>query len=247
MKKRAITTKALLAVCCILAGLLLSSDSIQAAKIKNDAQAVKKAQKDVPNAQITEIDLDYEKGELVYEIQLVKGTKKYDITYCASNGKKLSFSWEKLYVSPQYGKALISREKCQSLAKKKVKKASVLSIARKTDDGVDIYKVKLKAGRKQYTLEYHARTGKLIEFEWELKQSSPGKSGNSRKGYIGVEKAKEIALAKVPGATVVKAEFDKDDGVPIYEVELVKGPYEYDFEIHAKTGKILKQEQDWND
>lgn len=243
MRKRATTTKALLAVCCILAGLLPSSDSACAANI-NDAQAVKKALKDVPNAQITEIDLDYEKGELVYDIQLVKGMKKYDITYSASSGKKLSYSWEKMYVSPRYDKAPVGREKCQSLAKKKVKNASILSIAEKTDDGVDIYKVKLKAGRKQYKLEYHARTGKLIEFEWELKNSS---SGNSRNGYIGIEKAKGIALAKVPGATVVKAEFDNDDGIPVYEIELVKGFYEYDFEIHAKTGKILKQEQDWND
>ncbi len=38
-----------------------------------------------------------------------------------------------------------------------------------------------------------------------------------------------------------------DDGVPVYEVELILGNYEYEFKIHAKTGKILKQERDWID
>ena len=59
-----------------------------------------------------------------------------------------------------------------------------------------------------------------------------------------MEKAKQIALAEVPGATVVKAEFDNDDGVPVYEVELVKDAWEYEFKIHAKTGQILERDQD---
>jgi uncharacterized membrane protein YkoI len=36
-----------------------------------------------------------------------------------------------------------------------------------------------------------------------------------------------------------------DDGVPVYEVEIIKGDYEYDVEIHAKTGKILEVDKDY--
>lgn len=245
MKQNKTLRKILLVICCICAALLVCPNSVSAAKIKNERQAIKLAKKEVPNAEITEIDRDYEDGVLVYEIELVKGSKKYNITYRASNGKKLAYSWEKMYVSPKRSKAMISKSTCRRLAKKKVKSGTILSLTRKIDDGVDIYKVKMKSGSKQYTLEYHARTGSLIEYEWKLKTYSH--TGNTGKGYIGVEKAKAIALAKVPGATIVKAEFDTDDGVPIYEIELVKGNYEYDFEIHAKTGEILKQETDWND
>lgn len=38
----------------------------------------------------------------------------------------------------------------------------------------------------------------------------------SDKKYIGEEKAREIALAKVPGGRVVKAEYDMEDGRIVY-------------------------------
>ena len=71
------------------------------------------------------------------------------------------------------------------------------------------------------------------------------KSSSSK--YIGVPKAKSIANKKVPGAQVVKVEYDNDDGIPVYEVEMIKGNMEYELKIHAKTGKILEYEQDMLD
>ena len=38
-----------------------------------------------------------------------------------------------------------------------------------------------------------------------------------------------------------------DDGIPVYEIEMIKGEYEYELKIHAKTGKILEKEKDWID
>ena len=43
---------------------------------------------------------------------------------------------------------------------------------------------------------------------------------------------------------MIKVEFDMDDGVPVYEVEVINGEYEYDVEIHAKTGTILDVDMD---
>ena len=64
--------------------------------------------------------------------------------------------------------------------------------------------------------------------------------------YIGVEKAKSIALkdAGVSGATFVKAKLDTEDGVKVYDVEFYKGNVEYDYEIDAITGKILEKDRD---
>ena len=68
---------------------------------------------------------------------------------------------------------------------------------------------------------------------------------------IGLEKAKEIALKhaglKSSEVTRMKAEKDLDDGIVKYEVEFEKGRMEYDYEIHAETGKILKAEKDFDD
>lgn len=235
----------LLTVCCACTALAAQPGNVQAAKLASAAAARQKALQKVPNASITQVERDFSDGVPVYEVELVKGNKKYDLTYRVSDAKMLEYGWEKISVAANRTKPLISRNKCKNLATGQVKNGKILSLSRKTDDGIDVYKVKMTAGNKRYTLEYHARTGALIEYDWKITASSS--AAESSKGYIGLAKAKQIALSKVSGATVVKAEFDMDDGVPVYEVELVKGIYEYEYKIHAKTGKILEYEKDIND
>lgn len=62
--------------------------------------------------------------------------------------------------------------------------------------------------------------------------------------YISLDKAKEIALAQadVSAADAVfeDKEFDFDDGITIYELEFTAGGNEYEYDVHAVTGKILK-------
>ena len=64
--------------------------------------------------------------------------------------------------------------------------------------------------------------------------------------YIGIEKAKAIALkdAKVIDVTFVKVKLDTEDGVKVYDVEFYKGNVEYDYEIDAITGKIREKDLD---
>lgn len=229
----------LLTVCFVFADITFFSTPVSAKSITSIYQAKRLARQKVKGATVTEADKDYENGELVYEVTLVKGKKEYDLTYRASDAKLVSYSWEfpSVYVSKGKGK-IISKSKCKRLAKKQVSGGSITSIVKKRSDGIDIYKVKMKKSNKKYELKFHARTGKLLEYEWKL----TAKSGSK---YIGTEKAKEIALKKVGGGHVMKVEFDMDDGIPVYEVEIIKGDYEYDVEIHAKTGKVLEVDKDY--
>ena len=77
-------------------------------------------------------------------------------------------------------------------------------------------------------------------------------TGNvSETGLIGQEKAKEIAFAKAgTNATAVsdlEVEFDCDDGVLVYEVEFRSGNNEYEYDINAKDGTILKENVEIDD
>ena len=45
----------------------------------------------------------------------------------------------------------------------------------------------------------------------------------------------------------LKAEFDVDDGVPQYDVEFKHDGWEYEYEIHAESGKILKWDKEKDD
>lgn len=57
-----------------------------------------------------------------------------------------------------------------------------------------------------------------------------------------IEKAK--AAVNVTEATVVKCKLEYDDGVQIYDVELVSGSTRYDLELDAATGAVREQQQE---
>ncbi len=65
---------------------------------------------------------------------------------------------------------------------------------------------------------------------------------------ISKDKAKEIAL-KHAGLTEAeitryKSELDLERDVLVYEIEFDSGNYEYDYEINASNGEIIKSEKD---
>ena len=53
-----------------------------------------------------------------------------------------------------------------------------------------------------------------------------------------------LTAAEVTG---LRVDFEYDDGIPEYEVDFCHGGYEYDYEIHAETGKILFYDKDRDD
>jgi uncharacterized membrane protein YkoI len=64
-------------------------------------------------------------------------------------------------------------------------------------------------------------------------------------GLIGEEKAKQLALARVEGASsehLWDFDLDRDDGRMEYEGEIRYNGMEYEFEIDAKSGEFIK----WN-
>lgn len=222
--------------------LMCGVTTVEAKKMTSADEAEKAALKKVPSATVVKVESDDDDGTAVYEVELLKDGKEHNFEYRASDGKLIQYGWE-INNPPQSDqeKKDLSRKSIQKKAQKKVKKATVLSTALKYDDGRSEYKVKLKKGSKTYTLVYDSKSGSLSEYEWEI-TSSPSSSGK-----ISLEKAKSIAKKKAPGASIVKAKLDHDDGVQVYEIELVKGNYEYEVKIDARTGKILEFEKDIED
>ena len=78
-----------------------------------------------------------------------------------------------------------------------------------------------------------------------------GKDNPDTSKFIGEDKAKEIALGKAElkaeDVSFVKVELDRDDGIWQYEVEFKKGKTEYDADIKAEDGAILKWDVDYDD
>lgn len=120
---------------------------------------------------------------------------------------------------------------------------------RERDDGRLTYDVDFYAGNKEYDYEILAADGTILSYDADIEgYRIPSSTSTSSSGYIGVERAKEIALQhaglSASGVNFVKAEFDYDDGRAEYEIEFHHNFREYEYTIDAASGTILEAERD---
>ena len=120
---------------------------------------------------------------------------------------------------------------------------------RERDDGRLTYDVDFYAGNKEYDYEILAANGTILSYDADIEgYRIPSSTSTSSSGYIGVERAKEIALQHAglssSGVNFVKAEFDHDDGRAEYEIEFHHNFREYEYTIDAASGTILEAERD---
>lgn len=135
----------------------------------------------------------------------------------------------------------IGSQRAGEIALQKAGGGTLSKIEFDEDDGRKIYEGKIIRDDTQYEFEIDARTGSILEWEQKRVVSS------TKTALIGAEKAKSIALSKLPGATLVEMELEYDDGRLHYKGELVRDHLEAEFEIDAYTGTILDWELDDRD
>lgn len=171
-------------------------------------------------------------------------------------------------------KAYIGHDKAKSIALKDagVQEADAykLSVELDYEHGVMVYEVEFDVGGYEYEYDVDAASGEILWRESERDddyhhdghtqqpaatakpgtgQSQPAASQSG--DVIGKEKAKAIALshAGLSESQVykLKCELDRDDGKVLYEVEFKADGYEYEYDIDAANGDILKWDKDWDD
>ena len=124
------------------------------------------------------------------------------------------------------------------------------------DESPAHYEVEIRSqSGEEFEYKIDAYTGAILESKREaadgtevpvVQPSNPAPSGD-----IGHAKAKSIALnhASVDVSTVydMNIKMDVENGAIVYEVEFKSGNKEYDYEIDATTGAILKHEAEIDD
>lgn len=126
------------------------------------------------------------------------------------------------------------------------------------DDGRDEYDVEFFADGYEYDYEIDAVTGKVVSYDREIERTRETKASTAetKPSEPAVEKiskseAESIALShagfKKSEVKGLRTEYGRDDGVYEYEVEFYANGYEYDYEINAKTGKIISRDKDRDD
>ena len=155
--------------------------------------------------------------------------------------------------------AQITQSEAQSiaLAHAGVSSANALGMECKLDwdDGTLIYEVEFRANGIEYEYDILASDGTIMKAErdgdddWYAPTVSTGSTATA--SLIGEAAAKSAALqhAGVSQSDVsgIKCELDKDDGSYRYELEFRVGRTEYEYEVDAQTGAIIKAEQEIDD
>ena len=147
-----------------------------------------------------------------------------------------------LYI-PAEAAGNISKTKAKTIALKdaKVKKKNAVFIKAKLekDDGIKQYDIEFITKKYKYEYEIKAKNGKILDRDKEKIKNYKGKD-------IGKTKAKNIALKdagfKKSQVEFTKCHLDVEHHIRIYEVEFIKGIKEYEYDINAKTGKILDKD-----
>ena len=162
--------------------------------------------------------------------------------------------------------ATLSAEEAQTIAIEDAGfKADEVNVLKTTLDREDMdYEVEfvVSANNERYDYEIDARSGAILSVDREqgrsaqAAQSSQPAAGNAQTnangpqaaGEITADDAKNIALqhAGVNAADVIYTDvsYDYDDGRTEWSVDFATSSHEYDYEIAASDGSILKSEKE---
>ena len=116
-------------------------------------------------------------------------------------------------------------------------------------------------GRLEYEIEFIRRTGSsYTEYDYEIDANTGAIvstdrdaehfHGSQTTASVTADRARQIALAEVSGATASNIrdfDIDEDDGRLEYEVTIWYNGTEYEFTIDASTGRITERETDRED
>lgn len=230
---------------------------------------------EVNEADVTkfEIELDVEKGVMVYDIEFDCGGFEYDYDVNAETGEVVKSQKEQdgkknsSAADPNNGStgngadaAYVGEDAALSAALTHAglaADAAVEAYECKLDreKGQMVYELEFVFGGFEYDYDINAESGAVVKYEKEYAEvyTAPAEKPDAAdpSGIITESEAKAIALshAELTEAEVqkLKCKTDKDDGVLVYEVEFKVGQTEYEYEISAMGGSVIKYDVEQDD
>lgn len=184
-----------------------------------------------------------------------KSLKKIILTGLAFSALTLNIKSATAGASTLAAKNIITEDSAKDAALKDAglsgKTVHYTNVEIEHDDGRTLYDIDFMIDGTKYSYEIDANDGSVISKEVKNAPKRKKKVAKKKSNYIGTKKAKSIALkhAKVSAksATFESVHLDKENGIYVYEVSFYTSEKEYDYEINAKTGKIISHSSEYHD
>ena len=190
---------------------------------------------------------DYDDGRLEYEVEFYKDNVEYDYEI-SSTGTILSRDYDAEGYAPQTSTSgnAITLDEAKAIALKDAgfseSQVTIVRARQDYDDGRLEYEVEFYKDNVEYDYEISS-TGTILSRDYDAEGYAPAQTGNA----MSMDKAKQLVLDRVPGATtsnIVQFKLDYDDGRQLYEGKLFYNGLEYEFEMDAVTGTFYDWEID---
>lgn len=196
-----------------------------------------------------EVELDFKRGIMVYEVEFKTGGMEYEHLINAITGEiiedKQKLDDDDDITVPENA---INAQKARGIALEHAGVAAEnvtdfeIDLDRK--NGVTVYEVEFRAGDTEYDYVINAQTGEVVSF----KKKREAASTPEQKAEITPAKAGEIAFEHAGvsrgEAADYRSKLENEDGLWVYEIEFRVGKTEYEYEIDAETGRIISAEKE---
>lgn len=205
-------------------------------------------------ASFSTAELDRRNGTDYYDVEFTANGQEYEYDIDAVTGTVIESNTpnsgpKQTTPPPTTPLTPVTEEKAKEIAlahaKLKADQVRFLQSHLDQDDGRQVYDVEFCGkDHKEYDYTIDATTGEILSYDYDA-ENSPSPTNPSSTQTISAERAKEIALAKVPGSKptdIHEFEVDRDDGRLEYEGTIYYNGVEYDFSIDGYSGAIRSWE-----
>ena len=160
IKERRGSMKRLLLIGAIIIGSLGFSTSTLAALSQEQIKTIIK--KEVPNGQLTEVEMDKENERKIYEVEVMDGSVKKEFKIDAETGEIIKFKSEQKAPKRAKKEPKISYDKAKEIALKQSKDGKFKEIELKHKNGVLVYDVEIAEGFMDREFLIDAMTGEIL-------------------------------------------------------------------------------------
>ncbi|MFK3937215.1 PepSY domain-containing protein [Alkalihalobacillus sp. NPDC078783] len=185
---------------------------------------------------VTDIEKD---DDGTIEIEVKRDREEFDVEILQQTGQIINVDGNLLKIDPT-NQEIISVEEAETAAKKAVNQEDIVKVELEVDYGLYVYEIEFNVDGEDEDVKINAETGSIISMDDAFKANL-----HEQGDLISIDEAKSIATSEFDQqATVTEIDLDTDNGLSIYEMELLVDGVEYDVEIDAVSKSILKNERD---
>ena len=223
------------------APVVLASETSTGSSVSLD-EAVKIAE-DYVGGTMVKAKQDTDDGVALYEIDVRTDNETYEFEIVVDSGDIIEIDGDLLRTESKANPSL-TKEEVEQIAKEETGLSDIKKTELELKEGQLVYESEFLLEDDDGDIKIDAETGAVLKVDDDL-IAATGTTAKDQGDLLTFDEM--IASLKDQfndDIHVLESELDHDDGLAIYELDAVIGGIEYELDVNAANGDIIKQERD---